>query len=377
MELRLVGLAVISLSLIGCGGGGGGVTVTQPAQAVLANYDYTQGTASNYTDAYNTLTTGTAATLPYTSPSSVSYSSTQAANTALNGSGGLPIATQDTRANEAWQEGWTGKDVKVGIVDEFNSNGQIDTHGDWVSIVVSSVAPESNLGLQNYQRSTLAATVTAIGNAYDSLEAGGYFIVNNSWGFDKAERTSTGAYTGNLVAGYDALVSQTVQGIIDNPSTDSYDSNMLFVYAAGNGAQYCGSVYVNDCNFFASLVDGLRDAGLSGGNRIMFVGSVKDDSDTIADYSYRAGTLKNDFIVANDDILGPGDAGGTSFAAPRVVGAAALLRQKFPNLDAAALKQVLLQTATDLGEPGVDSIYGFGKLNVMNALSPQGKVYAK
>ena len=82
----------------------------------------------------------------------------------------------------------------------------------------------------------------------------------------------------------------------------------------------------------------------------------------------------NDFIVAHDDVLFTGDANGTSFSSPRVVGAAALLRHKFPNLDGSALKQVLLQTASDLGATGVDSVYGYGKLNISNAMSPQGKV---
>ena len=87
--------------------------------------------------------------------------------------------------------------------------------------------------------------------------------------------------------------------------------------------------------------------------------------------------MGEDFIVAHDDVLTSGDAAGTSFAAPRVVGAAALLRHKFPNLNGSALKQVLLQTATDLGATGVDNIYGYGLLNIPNAMSPQGNVTPK
>ena len=109
----------------------------------------------------------------------------------------------------------------------------------------------------------------------------------------------------------------------------------------------------------------------------MFVGALDDNGVSLASYSYYAGNLKNDFIVANDDVLSKGDAAGTSFAAPRVAGAAALVKQKFPSLTSAQIKQVLLQTADDLGSTGVDAIYGHGKLNVMNALSPQGKVVPK
>ena len=98
----------------------------------------------------------------------------------------------------------------------------------------------------------------------------------------------------------------------------------------------------------------------------------KANADIITDYSLEAGALALDFIVANDDVLATGDAAGTSFAAPRVAGAAALVKQKFPNLNTQQLKQVLLQTATDLGLSGPDSVYGYGKLNINSALSPIG-----
>ena len=63
--------------------------------------------------------------------------------------------------------------------------------------------------------------------------------------------------------------------------------------------------------------------------------------------------------------------GGTSFAAPKVTGAAALVVQKF-NTSAANTKRILLTTADDLGAPGVDPVFGHGALNVTRALSPHG-----
>jgi len=87
--------------------------------------------------------------------------------------------------------------------------------------------------------------------------------------------------------------------------------------------------------------------------------------------------MQNDYLVAYDSVFTAGDVSGTSFATPRVAGAAALIRHKFPNLDGPALKQVLLQTATDLGATGVDDVFGHGRLNIMNALSPVGKVVAR
>lgn len=62
---------------------------------------------------------------------------------------------------------------------------------------------------------------------------------------------------------------------------------------------------------------------------------------------------------------------GNSFAAPAVGGAAALLKQYWPQLGGSAIARILLDTATDLGAPGVDQIYGAGLLNVEKAMQAQ------
>ncbi len=67
-----------------------------------------------------------------------------------------------------------------------------------------------------------------------------------------------------------------------------------------------------------------------------------------------------------------GDANKTAYAAARVAGAAALVRHKFPDLSGMQVKDILLQSATDIGDPGVDDKYGHGALDLRNAMSPQG-----
>lgn len=63
---------------------------------------------------------------------------------------------------------------------------------------------------------------------------------------------------------------------------------------------------------------------------------------------------------------------GTSFAAPHIAGAAALLIDAFPHLSAAQVVNLLFTTAVDLGAPGIDSTYGQGFLDVGAAFSAQG-----
>lgn len=60
---------------------------------------------------------------------------------------------------------------------------------------------------------------------------------------------------------------------------------------------------------------------------------------------------------------------GTSYAAPHVTGAAALLMQRFPYLSSAAIATVLKTTATDLGKAGIDSSYGWGLINLEKAIN--------
>ncbi|NEX63271.1 S8 family peptidase [Noviherbaspirillum galbum] len=114
------------------------------------------------------------------------------------------------------------------------------------------------------------------------------------------------------------------------------------------------------------------------GNQIIAVGAV-DASNRIASFSNRAGDTAGWFLVAPGvNVLSTWMNGqyatmsGTSMAAPVVSGAAALLKQQWPALSAAQIANILFVTATDLGVPGIDPIYGRGLLNIEKALQPIG-----
>ncbi|HXC75338.1 MAG TPA: S8 family serine peptidase, partial [Sphingomicrobium sp.] len=63
----------------------------------------------------------------------------------------------------------------------------------------------------------------------------------------------------------------------------------------------------------------------------------------------------------------------TSFSAPTITGAVALLAQAFPNLSGSQIVNILFQSADDLGAAGTDSIYGRGRLNIAKAFQPIGQ----
>jgi subtilase-type serine protease len=68
------------------------------------------------------------------------------------------------------------------------------------------------------------------------------------------------------------------------------------------------------------------------------------------------------------------DLSGTSMAAPHVTGALGLLFERFPYLDSAQVRDVLLTTATDLGAEGVDDVYGWGLVNLAGAIEGYGQL---
>lgn len=68
---------------------------------------------------------------------------------------------------------------------------------------------------------------------------------------------------------------------------------------------------------------------------------------------------------------------GTSFSAPLVTGAASLLLSRDPNLSAEQLKRMILQSARDIGAPGLDQFSGFGELDILSALSADAQAFTE
>ncbi len=110
--------------------------------------------------------------------------------------------------------------------------------------------------------------------------------------------------------------------------------------------------------------------------------AAMDRNGEIAPFSNGCGAARNWCLMApgNDlEILpGPG-IGGTSFAAPMVSGALAVLKSRLPDMPMHVVQALLLDSATPLGtrldnprEP--DPVYGWGRLNLGNAITRQGMV---
>jgi len=143
-------------------------------------------------------------------------------------------------------------------------------------------------------------------------------------------------------------------------------ADRVLVFAAGN----TGSASPRQPGLFAATPEA-RGRGI-------VVGAVDRDQ-VIADFSNRAGSAADVFLVAPGEGLrtvadGGGNAivSGTSAAAPIVAGAAANLLSAAPHLSGASVVSILLDSARDLGAPGTDAVYGRGMLDLARALQPMG-----
>ncbi len=112
---------------------------------------------------------------------------------------------------------------------------------------------------------------------------------------------------------------------------------------------------------------------------LVLIAGATDSNKVLADFSNKAGNGSAYYLTAlgvrvrsNDETGVAFLYSGTSFSAPVVSGAVALLAQAFPNLTGAQIVDLLLRTATDLGATGTDAIYGHGELNIAKAFAPQG-----
>lgn len=92
-------------------------------------------------------------------------------------------------------------------------------------------------------------------------------------------------------------------------------------------------------------------------------------ANNLTSYFSRKGP-ENEISAPGGDLAHIGSIGGqgTSFAAPHVSGCIALMKSVNQSLTPVEIRTILTATATDKASPGRDEIYGYGLLNVTNAV---------
>ncbi len=236
--------------------------------------------------------------------------------------------------------------------------GGIATDAKFVSARIISDAPPTDDGSGKGNEVTDGSW---LGDIHKDLILGGARISNNSWGGlywkggDKVTRTFLNAMKPFVVDWGGLVVFATGNEGFANPS----DTAALPSKGAGAEVLERGWLAV-------AALDTLKPTQL-------------------ADYSNACGVAKNyclvapGYVVFTDvkDVAGKPTywvGKGTSYAAPQVSGAAALVWQAFPYFNNDMVRQTLLGTAVDLGAPGVDDVFGHGLLDVGKAVKGPGRL---
>ena len=345
--------------------------------------------------------------------------------------------TDDVKS--AWASGWSGRGVQIGVIDDFTANDYsdfdpfpIEPHCDYSSGVAVCIYSATG-----YIRMTHGEQVSAVaGGAFSNLNGftSGYGYVNNpqeglSNEFFSFQQTfnlsvSGGAYygvakdasvyrndflthqsaTNGLFSEFKRwgegsdrasetyrslkVVNLSLGGTSSNPvrNRTTYERELayanisvvpdaIFVKAAGNSGCVISNTNCDPLNAVLYKSENFK-------NKTIIVGALNRAGGSIAGYSNRAGDYYDRFLVADGRGIQKADGSynrGTSFAAPRVSGYAAILRQKFPNLNAEKASSIFLDTATWNPSWGAKSVstqavYGAGEANLSKALAPIGSL---
>lgn len=263
-------------------------------------------------------------------------------------------------------------DFSVNDVDGFR--GQLGertyfnvNHGDAVASLIGArvdgegvmgVAPHASMQFYNPFDDSLTASWDDVAAGVVSLSRGGSRIINMSLG----------------VPGW--TLHQEWANVFSSRSVARRAAGLTFVVAAGND----GLVQTADLDWSGvPVVDNLIIVGsVDPTGRISSFSNTPGDACLTVNGQCRDGyRLMDRFLVAPGELLlvSDGEGGvtratGTSFAAPLVAGAAALVKSWWSWLDGSEVADVLLESAQDLGEPGTDAVYGRGLLDVAGAMSP-------
>jgi len=318
-----------------------------------------------------------------------------------------PVDVQLTATNvkPAHDAGFTGAGIVIGIADSgVNASnpaltGRVGAEYIYVDPATNNVAVDDVVG-----HGTIVAEIAA-GRPYGSFVGGvapDASIVSARIIADKAP-VDDGSGQGNKVTSADPLgdvndklvvtsgariVNNSWGGLYWDPADKDTTANFataylhasmghaLFVFAAGNEGRDDPSTVAA----LPSLVPSLEKGWLT------VVALDSNHVDQIASYSNRCGIAQSYclaapgavVVVAPDAKSGSGQTSyvygaGTSFAAPQVSGAAAVVMSAMPGLSLDSVRQVLLGTADDLGAPGPDAVYGYGRLNVGRAIRGPAK----
>ena len=354
---------ILAVSACGGGGGGGGIGSTPPPPSAAAP---------------------PSSSPPPTSPPPEETDFNTAEYQRSNGA-------VSSGAITAWQDGATGRGIKLAIVDS-GINPNLAEFSGRIDPASRDVAGNRALGDDDGHGTAVAATAAAarndaqvVGVAFNatilSFRSDNPGSCDNSDGCEFYDTAIAEGVDAARVAGAKvinlSLGGSAPGSLLMSAMQRAINAGIIIVISAGNDGE--DPVKGANADPFA-LVPAQTFPG-----QVIIAGSVgvADGTGTnlnlLSDFSNEAGNGQNWYLAAlgyrvrTIDNSGTGYLySGTSFSAPIITGAVALMAQAFPNLTAREIVEILFRTADDLGAAGDDRVYGQGRLNITRAFQPVG-----
>ncbi|PHM44978.1 autotransporter [Xenorhabdus mauleonii] len=232
---------------------------------------------------------------------------------------------------------------------------------------------------------------------WHALRDSGARIINNSWAIgipkklhDEGSDPSAAHFT--LVEAqkqFDEIKPflGTKSGGAYQGAIDVARSGIVTIFAAGNSFNFNNPDAIGGLAWF---VPDIAPNWLTVASLQQDPNSTNSEPYTISYFSSRCGYTASfcvsapgsrvySSIITGTDIsdlgVGYGNKSGTSMAAPHVAGSVAVLMERFPYMTGAQVASVLRTTATDMGEKGIDEIYGWGMINLGKAINGPSMFY--
>lgn len=288
----------------------------------------------------------------------------------------------DTRAHAAWSQGTTGRGVTVAVVDTGIDPDHPDLASNILSTSVDILAGRNQIEGPDDHGTNVASIIAApfndrgtVGIAFNSsimairAEVSDCTDPDDTVCFRSADlvnainyAVANGARIINLSLGGEGRLSAG----FETAMLRAINAGVIFAVAAGNSSgtnpEWPGR-YASDPRFARGII--VVGAHGTGGNLSGFSNLAGD-----AAANYISAPGENLIVSCQDQSCWR--VSGTSFAAPAVAGAMALMAEAFPNLNGTEIVEILLRTATDAGDPGNDPTRGRGMLDIERAFRPIG-----
>ncbi|WP_051123198.1 S8 family serine peptidase [Paenisporosarcina sp. HGH0030] len=268
-----------------------------------------------------------------------------------------------TRVPSAWDSGFTGKGIKVAVIDSgISPHSDLDIAGG-ISTVGYTSSYKDDQGHGTHVAGIIGARNNSFGVRGVAYETEIYAV--------KAFDRNGEAYLSDLIEGIDWSIAngmdiinlssgtQTSTRSFLNVVNKAYDSGLLIVAAAGNDGAPNG---LGDTVDFPARYASVIGVGAVNSffERAPFSSTGPEVEVAAPGVEILSTYLDNQYAYMS----------GTSMATPYVTGQLALLKQAYPELTNEQLRLVLIEHTKDLGAAGRDPYFGYGFIQAASFLDP-------